>query len=266
MNIYIREMKAYRKSLIFWCIGIFLLIAASMEKYAASSLVSGQSMNDLISKMPKAVQSMFGAGTFDLSKAIGYYGVIFIYIILMATIHASIIGANIISKEEEDKTAEFLFSKPVSRIKIITSKLLAAFTNIIVFNVVTSLSSIVFVEHFSKGEAVTGDIAKLMVGMFILQLIFMSLGMGLAAVSKNPKIASPTTTGVMLVTYILSLAIDINSKLDNLKYFTPFKYFDAKNLLYGKGFEPIYIILSAVTIVVLFAVTYIFYEKRDLKI
>lgn len=266
MNIYLRELKASKKSLILWCIGMFVMIASGMSKFVAYRASSEQSLNELISKMPKALQTMFGAGSVDLSKAIGFYVMLFIYLILIATIHAAIIGGSIISKEEEDKTAEFLFAKPVSRITVITSKLLAAFTNILVMNIVTLISSIAFVGHYSKGEYVTGDILKLLIGMFMLQLIFMVLGTGIAAISKNPKTAIPATTGVLLITFILSLIVDINSKLENLKYFTPFKYFEAKNLLFGKGFEPIYIILSLIIIVVLLISTYIFYEKRDLSV
>ncbi|WKV10144.1 ABC transporter permease subunit [Thermoanaerobacterium sp. CMT5567-10] len=266
MNIYLRELKANGKSLFIWCIIMIAFVAASMGKYAASSYISGQSLNDIISKMPDAVKSMFGAGTFDLSKAIGFYGAMFIYVVLMAAIHASMIGANIISKEEDDKTAEFLMSKPVSRINVITSKLLASFTNIAIFNIVTLLSSLFLVNYYSKGENVTDDILKLMIGMFILQMIFMSIGIGLSALFKNSKLASPVTVGVMLVTYVLSLAIDIDSNLSGLKYFTPFKYFDAKSLIYGKGFEIIYIVLSILIISVFICVTYVFYKKRDLEI
>ncbi|MEG6567030.1 ABC transporter permease subunit [Thermoanaerobacterium saccharolyticum] len=266
MNIYLRELKANGKSLFIWCIIMIAFVAASMGKYAASSYISGQSLNDIISKMPDAVKSMFGAGTFDLSKAIGFYGAMFIYIVLMAAIHASMIGANIISKEEDDKTAEFLMSKPVSRINVITSKLLASFTNIAIFNIVTLLSSLFLVNYYSKGENVTDDILKLVIGMFILQMIFMSIGIGLSALFKNSKLASPVTVGVMLVTYVLSLAIDIDSNLSGLKYLTPFKYFDAKNLMNGKGFEIIYIVISALIVILCIGGTFVFYQKRDLKI
>ncbi|AST57135.1 ABC transporter [Thermoanaerobacterium thermosaccharolyticum] len=266
MNIYLRELKANGKSLFIWCIIMIAFVAASMGKYAASSYISGQSLNDIISKMPDAVKSMFGAGTFDLSKAIGFYGAMFIYVVLMAAIHASMIGANIISKEEDDKTAEFLMSKPVSRIKVITSKLFAAFTNIIVFNIITLISSIYFVGYYSKGENVSKDILKLMIGVFLLQFIFVSLGLCLSAFLKNSRLASPCTVGIMLVTYILSLAIDIDSHLSGLKYFTPFKYYDAKNLIYGKGFEIIYIVISVLIILLFISMTYVFYHKRDLKI
>lgn len=265
MNVFRREMRANRKALIIWSIGMILLIASGMGKYAGLS-ASGQSINDFLAQMPESLKAVLGMGTFDLTTATGYYGVLFIYLAIMATIHATMLGANIISKEERDKTAEFLFLKPISRNKIITSKLLASLVNILIFNLVTFVSSILMVQKYSKGEAVIGDITRLMVGMFILQLIFLFIGTAIAAISKHPKTAPSLATGILLFTFMLSIAIDLNSRIENLKYLTPFKYFDAKNLMHERGFEPVYVVLSVVFIAVLFRATYVFYSSRDLNV
>lgn len=265
MNVFIVEMKAHRKSLIIWSFGILFMVAAGMGKYVALSS-SGQSMTELLSQMPKSMLIIFGIGDFDVSKASGYFGMLFLYLALMATVHAAMIGADIISKEERDKTAEFLLTKPISRTKIITSKLLAALTNIIIFNIITLVSSIVVVGKYSKGESVSAEIIILMCGMFILQLIFMFIGTAIAALSKNPKTASSISTAVLLTTYILSMVISMNSKLENLKYITPFKYFEAKNLMSGGGFQWNFVILSIIIIGTMISITYVFYKKRDLSI
>ena len=265
MNIFIREMKAHRKSLISWSIGMLFMIIGGMGKYT-SYAGSGQSITDLIAKMPDTLKAILGFGTFDVSKASGFYGMLFLYLVIMVTIHASMLGANIISKEERDKTTEFLMVKPVSRTSIITSKLLAALANILILNIVTLVLSIVIVGKYSKGEAITGDIQVLMVGMFILQLLFLFIGTGIAAISKNPKTSASLATTVLLVTFMISIVIDMNSKLEVLKYITPFKYFTATNMMYGGGIDPVFVGLSFVIIAVMFCATYVFYKKRDLNV
>ena len=265
MNVFLKELKAHRRSLIFWCIGVFLMVAAGMGKYAGMA-AGGQSMNDLISKMPKAIQSIIGAGVYDLSTASGFYGVLYLYLALMAAVHASILGAGVLSREEQDKTAEFLFAKPASRSRIVIFKLLAAFVNIIVFNGVTLLSSLAIVGKYSHGEAVSDDILKLMGGMFILQLIYLLTGTGISAVSRNPRAASSIATGILLATFLLSMGIDINNKLEGLKYFTPFKYFDAKTLIHGGSFGTGYLVLSALLLAGLLFITWNFYRNRDLQV
>ncbi|WP_416827972.1 ABC transporter permease subunit [Ectobacillus polymachus] len=265
MNVFMREMKANRKSLFLWSIGMILLIAASMGKYAGFSSTAG-SMKDVIAQMPKALQDMMSLGGFDLSKVSGYYGVLFIYIVLMAAIHAAIIGAAIISKEERDKTAEFLFVKPVSRNSILTAKLAVAFVHILILNLITYLSSLLFVSYFSKGEAVSGDITKLMVGMFIIQLIFLWIGASVAVSSPHPQSATAISTGILLGTFVLSRAIEINSNLTFLQYLSPFQYFRAIDLMYGGSFQPVFIVCSVIIIGLLGVFTYMYNQKRDLHV
>lgn len=265
MNIFLKEMKSHRKSLIFWSIGVFFMVVSGMFKYESLSS-SGQPMNEVLEGMPKSMLAVLGIGEFDISTATGYYGLLFIYLLLMATIHAAMLGATIIAKEERDKTSEFLFVKPVSRNGIITAKLAAAFVNILILNIVTFVSSLVLVGKYSNGEVVTGDIAVTMAGMFILQLLFMVIGSSLAAVKRKSKTAASLATGVLLLTYVISVAIDLNENIEGFKYFTPFKYFEAKNVMFGGGFEFTFVLLSGVLIAALTVTTFVFYKKRDLNV
>jgi ABC-2 type transport system permease protein len=265
MNIYLKELKFHRKSLIFWSIGVFLMVASGMAKYAGLSS-SGESLTELFAQMPKSVRTVMGVGDLDVSKASGFYGVLYIYLVLMATIHAVMLGASIISKEERDKTSEFLFVKPVSRTKIITAKLLATLTNIVVINLVTFVSSVIIVGKYNKGESINGDIAVTMIGLFFLQLVFMAIGSAISAIKRRPKTASSQATGILLITFILSIAIDLKEGLENLKYLTPFKYFEAKDMLDGGGLDSVYIVISILLTILLTIVTYVFYQKKDLNV
>lgn len=265
MNLFLREMRASRKSLIIWCICVIFMVVSGMGKYGATES-AGQSMNEIILQMPKSLQAMMGVGSLDISSAIGYYGILFLYLILMATIHAMMLGATIIAKEERDKTSEFLLVKPISRSRIITNKLLAAFVNLLIFNMITFITSIKMVAYYNHGQAEAKDIGVLMAGMFILQLIFLFLGTGIAAVSKNPKKAGSIGTVILLVTFILSILIDLNSKLANLKYLTPFKYYEAKNVLADGSLDPAFVVLSVLIMIIFASATYFFFNKRDMNV
>lgn len=265
MNMFRRELKAHRKSLLIWCVGVVFLIASGMAKYASLS-TTDQSLNDLMGEMPKSLQAIMGSSSLDLATAIGYFGVLYVYLIVMAGIHAAMLGANIIAKEERDKTTEFLLVKPISRSNMITAKLLAALVNMLIFNLMTFITSVFMVQQYSNGAEVTADITTLMAGMYLLQLIFMAIGTAIAALAKNPKSAPSMATGVLLIAFILSIAVNMSSRLETLKYLTPFKYFEAKNLIGGGELATFYVILSIIIVASLFAVTYIFYKKRDLNV
>jgi ABC-2 type transport system permease protein len=266
MNIFIREMRAHRKALIIWAFGIVFMVAAGMGKYEMYTANGGKNIKEIFSKLPKSLLTVLGMGNLDVTSASGYFGMLYFYLLLMAVIHAVMFGADVISKEERDKTSEFLFVKPASRNKIITSKLLAALANIVIFNIITLISSIALMAKYNKGKSITGDIVILMAGMFLLQLLFLAVGAGLAALTKNPKSASGAGTGIVLMTYILSIIVGLNTKLDILKYITPFKYFEASDLLKRQGLDPVFVILSILIVVVMISLTYVYYDKRDLNI
>jgi len=126
MNVYRREIRSSLKSMIFWCLGVLLFLAASMQKYQALSL-DPASLN-IMYQLPQALQEMFGVGYLDFTKASGFYGMIHPFLVLMAAVHASMLGAVIVSKEERDKTAEFLYAKPASRVSVLGFKGLSALT------------------------------------------------------------------------------------------------------------------------------------------
>jgi ABC-2 type transport system permease protein len=266
MNIFIKELKSYRNGLFFWSLGMFVLVVSGMAKFAAYSASGPQSITDLMAQFPKSIQVIFGLEGFDLTKASGFYGVIFLYIALMATVHAVLIGTDIISKEERDKTSEFLFVKPISRAKVITGKLLAGLINIIILNIVTWVSSIYFVNYFGKGEIVGNNIQILMFGLFMLQLLFFVIGFAVASISKKSKTAPSVATAILLVTFILSFLVNLNPSLDKLKYLLPYKYFDAHTLMASGYLDPVYTIITLLLITLLLIFSYIYYPKRDLDV
>lgn len=264
MNIFLRELKANRKALIIWSVCMLFLVLSGMAKYSAYS-TSG-STNDVFNKMPHSLKALLGIGSFDVTTMGGYFAMLFLYIELTVAIHAVLLGSGIIGKEERDKTTEFLITKPVSRATIITSKLLAAFVNILIINIVTFVSSIVMVAAYNKGDDISGEIAIFMVSMFIIQLIFLSLGAVIAAFIRNPKASGSLSAGILLVTFVISKITDLTDRLNFLNVISPFKYFNYKNIVDGNGLNISIVVLSLVLVAAFCASTYFLYSKRDLSI
>jgi len=265
MNVYLREMKAHRTALVWWCLGMIALIASGMAKYAAYE-TAGQSIVAIFEQLPKAVLVVFGMQGFDIAKASGFFGVLFLYIAAMGAIHASLLGASLVSKEERDRTSEFLYTKPLTRGQALTSKLLAGLTNVVILNIATSLSSVYFVDFFSKGEPVGNEVTLLMIGLLFLQLIFFSMSALVAGIVKKPKAAPSIATSIMFLTFLIAYLVNMSEKLDFLKYLTPFKYFDALALLTDGKLDPLYVGMSVVIVAVSVFGTYHFYGARDLTV
>lgn len=264
MNIFLRELRANRKTLIIWSVCMFLLVVSGMGKYTAYS-ASG-SGNEVFNNLPQSVKALLGFGSFDVSAMAGYFAMLFLYIELTVAIHAVLLGSGIIAKEERDKTTEFLIIKPVSRGTIITSKLFAALVNIFILNVVTFVSSIIMVAAYNKGDAISSEISMFMLSMFIVQLIFLTLGATLAAFTKNSKASGSLSAGILLATFVISKVTDLNINLNFLNLLTPFKYFSYEKIVDGNGLNVGIIILSLLLVGALSFLTYYFYKKRDLNV
>lgn len=264
MNVFIREIKAHRRGLFFWCLAMVILVSSSMAKYATFNS-TGQSMNQVVDQFPKAIKVVFGISGFDLTTAQGFFGVTFLYIALLAAVHAAIIGAEIIAKEERDRTSEFLFVKPISRATVVTSKLVAGLINLLILNLVTWISSVYFVNYFAKNFNDGGYICALMIALFILQLVFFSIGAAIAGLLRRPKGASGLSTAVMMFALLLMFLINLNDSLNPLRFFTPFKYFDASVIIQKNQLSVGYIVLSLGIVVAATVTAYFGYQKRDLR-
>lgn len=264
MNIFIRELKAHAKALIIWSVSMFLLVASGMAKYTAYT--AGGQNNQIFNDLPYSVKALLGFGSFDIATMAGYFALLFLYIELVAAIHAVILGAGIIAKEERDKTSEFLMIKPVARKVVITAKLSAAFINIIILNLVTLAASIIMVNAYNKGPAITDEIFVFFESMLIVQAVFMTLGASFAAIMRNPKTSGSFAMGALLWAFFVSKITELNTDLSFLNFLSPFKYFDYADIVDGFGLNTLAVLLSLALAVILTSATYVFYGKRDLSI
>ena len=264
MKIFLRELKANLKSLIIWSIIISLLIFMAVTKFSA--FANDPEMLAMLDSMPAALMDALSMRAFNLTTLTGFYGIMFIYFALMGAIASAMWGSDIISKEERDKTVEFSLVLPVSRSRVVTAKALAALVNCILFVLITWGISLVAVRSYNPDQAFNDFLALEMQAMFLIELIFLALGLFLGCAMKRYKRSGATAVAIILATYFISILAVLNENLDFLKYFTPFRYYDAGELFRNGQMNGTYLLLSAAIIVLSVAGAYWVYNKRDLYI
>ena len=264
MNIVLRELKANLKSLIIWSVVMIMLILVGAAKFAA--YYNNQASLQILSALPQALKDAMSLTSFDLTTLAGFYGIMMVYFGLLGGIAAAMWGSDMISKEERDKTVEFSLVLPVSRSRVITGKALAVLVDCIVFVLITWLFSIVAVQNYNPDQGFYHFLGLEMVAMFVIELIFLALGLLLGCAMKQYKRSSSLAIGIILLTYFLSIISSMQANLDFLKYFTPLKYFEAIPKLNLVRLDLPYLLLSAGIIVVCLVGAYWFYNKRDLYI
>lgn len=263
-RMYLHELRANLKSLLIWSGILLLLVVAALAKF--EGYYNNPEMLKILETMPKALLDAFGMRAFNLTTLEGFYGVMSVYFYLMAAMASAMWAANVIAKEEFNKTAEFTLVLPMPRRTILTAKALAALTTSVAFVLITWGISLVGARRYSPEPGFYDFLFLEMQGMFFISLLSWALGLAFAAVWKKPRRAASSAVIVLLAAYVLSTVQGMHEKLEFLKWVTPFKYFDAADLFHNGALDGTYVALTLALMAVLIAASYYVYNRRDLAL
>lgn len=264
MPIYLREISSNKKSFFIWIIILILLILMTFSVYPSFANQAGN-IEKFLKSYPDAFIKIFGVDRLDITKILHFFGMeVYVFITLLGSIYSMILGSGIISKEEDDKTIEFLLAKPVSREKIVTSKALSVLSYILFFNVILFIADFGILEAFKTDEFNIKIFALLSISAFLLHLTFAALGLFISVFITKARTLMSVSLGVVIGTYFLGLASSLSDRLDILKYISPFKYVDAIEIIINNKIDYKYIIIMVSIICVSVIGTYLFYHRKDI--
>jgi ABC-2 type transport system permease protein len=261
-TIFLKELKLNRRTLIIWSLLMFLAAA-----FGAVEFVPLQDSMDVmassVANIPRIVRIVFGVDALPLNTDLGGYMCMYYWFCLIAFAYATWIGVYILTKEERFKTCDFLYTKPYNRTAIIISKMLAAALSLLILALSACIGSIMFILPFFGGMTLLPQVISTTVGMFLTQLIFLSVGMLCAAFAKSNKLASRIAFTVLITSYLAAFIIEYIGTVDFLGFLSPIRYFNGPAV--GQhGFSLVYILLTAVIIGIAMYSTVFFYKRRDL--
>lgn len=262
MNIFVHELKAYRKSTLVWAFSLIAIVALFMSMFPSISKEIVE-FKKLLEGFPEPVRKALGLEIDSFGSILGFYSYLFVYLTLCGAIQAMHIGTSIVSKEVRDKTADFLLTKPVSRTTILTAKLLAALTTLVVTNVVFLISARIMVAQVNTESYSVKSFWMISMTLFFTQLIFLSLGIILSIVFPKIKSVLTVSLGTVFTFFIIGLLVSTTD--DGVKrYLTPFKYFDSAYIIENSSYEISFMLAGIGIIVISLIASYIIYMKRDI--
>ncbi len=183
---------------------------------------------------------------------------------LIASVQAMNLGVSIVSKEVAGKTADFLLTKPITRARMLTEKLAAITTLILITNVAYLATAIVSALTFSKDKVELGIFFPIAATLFFIQIFFLALGFLFGSVLPKVKTVVAVTLPTVFTFFIIS-AFGSALKLTDTSYFTPYKYFDAIYIYNHSAYEPRYLWLLLCVIVVCIFTSFIVYLRKDIE-
>lgn len=268
-SIILNELKLSRKGLVIWCIVTIITILYGLAEYPMVSQYA-DSIMDRMNSLPRIVIIMFGMEGLSFNTSLDYHLIMFYWISLITFIHAVYIGITILSRDQRDKTFEYIYSKPYKRNEIITVKILVSVINIFTLAFVSwigSVFTIIFIDGTAmgiiNGQLVIGIITTTIIGMLLTQVVFFSIGLLFAAIFNSHNVALKFGFLFVLITCLISIIIEYVGKVDYLNFLSPFRYFIGIDVA-NNGISIIYVLVSTFVISASVYFTYAIYNKKDL--
>ena len=260
LTIFKHEIKLLYKSFLIWTLSVggmcfvCILLFNSLKEEMAGMAESFSQMG--------AFTDAFGLNQLSIATLEGFYATD------IGTIHslggamfAAIVSMVMLSKEEDGHTSEFLFTLPVSRGKVITSKLMAVVISVVMFNVITvaayGLGIVILGEDIMFDRFFLYHVMQLLMHLEIAGICF-----GISAFLKKNKLG--IGLGIVMFFYAYDLMARIIPDLKDSKLISPFSYSNAADIFSTGELDVVALVLGMVLLVVGVVVAYVRYGKKDL--
>lgn len=251
-----------RTSIIWWSIGILILIVITLSFYSSFKDQSA-SLQKAFSDIPESAMAFLSdAGNFF--TPVGYISSKLFYAVLPMTISILTIslGSSLIAKEEKDSTIELLLSRPISRTQLLFSKFITGATILAIVSVVTALSTL-SVVILAKIDISYINIIMTTLACTLLAGVFGSIAFLISAIGRARVASVGIATLFALAGYIISSLSSVESWLKIPAKLFAFTYYKPAEILEGHynlfNFAVfIGIIISCLTL------SWLIFRRRDL--
>lgn len=260
MTLVKHELKQSRLSFLIWTLSIGFMIALCVFLYPEmSSQMEG--VNDIFASMG-SFTAAFGMDRLNFGTLIGYYAVECGNILgLGGAFYAAFCAVAVLSKEEKEKTAEFLLTHPISRKRIVTEKLIS------VIILITAMNIAVYALAVGSFAAIDETVPMkemnlLHLAYYLMQIEIAGICFGISAFVRKGSIG--IGLGMATILYFLNLVANITESAEFLKYLTPFGYCEAADIIADGSLDITLITIGMAATLCGIARAYIKYTKKDI--
>lgn len=259
-----REMKVNFKSFLIWSIILIALFGVVFLVYP--SIIDGEKGEMIAEMMNLFPEEILKAFNMDIASMENAYGWIksegFVFVLLIIGCYAGVLGSNILLKEENDKTIEYLNSLPVSRSKIVVSKVLAGAIYILLIVVILGIFN--FVGLTISGEFDKKQFILLSITPLFSSIVIFFVCMFLSTFTHKTKKTLGISLGIVMVSYVLNVLSTMSESTEYFKYLSVFTLADIRNIILETTINPIMVVVSLTVSIIFFALILIRYNKKEL--
>ena len=261
-SVLFKTLRDQRQSLMWWVIGMMVLIAITVAFYP--SISGTPEFDELYKEIPEALMRAFAGGVADFTSPVGFLNSqLFILMVpLLFLIFALTAGSGAIAGEEEKGTLDLLLSNPVKRRRVVAEKFVAMAVGISVLGLALWLGTAISAKAVGMDIGI-GRIAEASLSATLLGLAFGAIAMAVGCASGKRSLSIWVTAALGIAAYFLNAMGPIVDGLE--ERLSPFYYYLGSDPL-ANGLDlhhvGVLIGLSAAAM----ATALITFERRDLAI
>ena len=220
-------------------------------------------LDEMMKMFPEDLLKAFNMDISSINTAFGWFKTEgFVFILLITGIYSAILGSNILLKEENDKTIEYLHSVPVTRFKIAFCKTICGLLYIITMIVIIGMFNYI-------GLNLSGDFDKktyifLSITPLFSSIVIFSLCLFISTFTHKTKKTLGLSLGIVFISYFFNIISEISDSTEIFKYFSVFTLADIRNVILTVSINSAMIIISIVISFMFIIFTFIHYNKKEL--
>ena len=259
----LRELKVNFKTLVLYTlilaasfVGIFLIYPSIITDETKVIL------DEMMKTMPVEIMASFNMDIIGIDDAYGWFKTEgYAFLALVGAVYASILGATILVKEENDKTIEFLYSKPINRNKIVTAKIICGVINIFAFTVLITFFNYITlksIESFKIHEFFMISLSVILVYyLFFFTMLFLS------TFFRKTKKTMSLGIAFVFISYAMQIVGGISKDVELLKNISYFEFASARYIILNNALDMKFIIAGITGIIIFTMLTYYRYNKKE---
>ena len=259
-----RELKINLKSFIIWTsilIGLFLVVFLVYP-----SIVNSENMEMIDEMMKMFPEEMLKAFNMDISTIDSAFGWLktegFVFVLLITGIYSGILGSNILLKEENDKTIEYLNSVPVTRKNIVLNKILCGLLYIILM--ILTIGIFNFIGLSLSGDFDRKSYILLSITPIFSSIVIFAVCLFLSTFTHKTKKTLGISLGIVFASYFLNVISEMGESTEFLKYISIFTLADIRNVIVNVAINPLMIALAIGITAIFMILTTARYDKKEL--
>lgn len=263
MNLFWRELRANQKSTLIWTAALSILAVVFLLMFPAFTK-DVEASQRILSNLPLAVRNALDISLKSFFTIYGFFAYLFTFVALAGAVQAMNLGVEMISKEDSGKTADFLLTKPISRVKVVTSKLLAAACLLMFTNVAFSMVAVITARMVTVGDFSVKTFLLISATLLLIQMMFLALGLLFSVTIPKIKSVIPVSLPTVFTFFIIGMLGSILGNA-NVRYITPFKFYDPNYIMANGSYELRFLIVELVFIIIAVIASFIIYLKKDIR-